>query len=185
MLLGDLVRTHPGSKVTAVPTGRRAGAHGTVVDHFALAEGVPDHAIAQVLLAWNLRFHEPAVVYGGPFALHLPVALDAVEPMSLEVLLRLDARLPVAGDVVQGDRFEQWIGCRSEGEAARVAGQVRQAFGPHGPEVALAEPRAEDVECWAVLREAAGLLVPLSAGNPLAAAPRLVGVDATFSGLHP
>jgi molybdate-binding protein len=75
-LLGETVERHPGARATLVQLARREVGHSSIVDNFALVEGVPDHAIAQMLLAWNLRYGVPASVVGGPFALRLPVRVD-------------------------------------------------------------------------------------------------------------
>jgi hypothetical protein len=149
-LTGDLVRDHPGSRVTSVPCGPARGGR---MDQLALVEGVPLSAVAQLLLAWNLRFGVPAQVLGDPFALRLPIVVPAsVHPW--KGLLEASEGLTVAGNVVHGDCIEEWIRCTDHAQAQRVIGQLRLAAGSGGAEVMAGTPRPHDLECWEVLHQA-------------------------------
>jgi hypothetical protein len=155
MLLGDAVRRHPGSRLSAVEVGRHIGAHGSMVDFLALVEGIPDHDIAGLLLAWNLRYGEPAQVLGGPFALRLPVAVDALPNLGLSSILRSGGGVPT-NTVVVGDHIQAWFACPTPGEAAQLAQRLRKALrGVDGAQVEARDPTPEDLECWGLLRLAA------------------------------
>jgi len=157
-LLGDLVREHAGSRVTTIPVARSPGR----VDHLALVEGVPDHAVAQMLLAWNLRYGVPAQVLGDPFALRLPVLVPAIGVPAIESLLAMDADLQVAGSVGEADWFEQWIACPDADAAHRLVARLRGRLGAHVLDVDVRAPRPQDLDCWAVLHEADLASAPLA-----------------------
>lgn len=152
-LVGDLVERHPGSRVTSVPCGpAKAGR----IDHLALVEGIPRSAVAQLLLAWNLRYGVPAEVIGDPFALRLPVILAAALPPWSGILTASDD-LAVAGAVVEDGTVEQWVLCK-DGAHARILARLRNAVTGHSAaEIVEGEPRTRDLECWDVLREAVAL----------------------------
>lgn len=153
-LVGDLVGRHPGSRATAVPCGPARGGR---LDDLALVEGIPPSEVAQLLLAWNLRYGLTAEVLGDPFALRLPVVVPAAPP-PWDAVLAAGEALPVAGTVVEGEAIEQWIRCADDAEARRCAARLRQALAGH-PQAELHEatPRPHDLECWAVLRDALAL----------------------------
>ena len=71
-LFGDATSLYPGSRLSAVVAGHRRLLGHDVVDHVAFVEGLPDRALAQVLLAWPQRYGEAPQALGGPFALRLP-----------------------------------------------------------------------------------------------------------------
>lgn len=171
-LMGDLLRRHPGSRATGIPlpypgTGR--------IDFLTLVEGVPHHAVAQLLLAWNLRYGHPAEVLGDPFALRLPV-IPAVGSPSIERLLLAGESLAVAGSVAEGAWVEQWIRCADLAEAQRLVARLRGLLGPAAVQLAIAGPRQQELDCWQVLRDAAAMVqargegAAASSGAELAAA---------------
>lgn len=155
-LFGDAMANHPGARITSVPTRRRDGASGPMTDLLALVEGLPDSALAAILLAWNRRYGEPVEVLGESFALRLPLNVDEVEQPA-STILRMGGSLPVLGNVAQDDWMEQWLRCASPEEAEALAARLRATIGS-GPGVSVrtAEPRQKDEECWEVLRFAGG-----------------------------
>jgi hypothetical protein len=160
-LLGEAVSRHPGSVVTCVTAGMHDHDGRPVVDHMALVEGLPDAAIASVLLAWSRQHGEPAQVLGGPYALRLPVALDAPHTDTVATCLRLAYELPDVTQRVYGDVLELWGACRSEEEARRRRDQIARAFaGPGILSVEVAQASPQDAECWSLLRAAAVDVVP-------------------------
>lgn len=168
-LVGDLVRRHPGSRVTAVPCGpARQGR----LDHLALVEGIPPFEVAQLLLAWNMRYGVPAEVLGDPFALRLPVLVPAAIP-PWNAILAASQGLTVGGNVIEGEHVEQWIQCADAAQAQRVAGLLRALVGHSQAELIAGPPRSRDLECWAILRQAVELDDPAAptAGDGWAATP--------------
>jgi hypothetical protein len=160
-LLGEAVARHPGSVVTCVTAGMHDHDGRPFVDHLALVEGLPDAAIASVLLAWSHQHGEPAQVLGGPFALRLPVALDAPHTETVATCLRLAYELPDVTQRLCGDVLELWGACRTPDEAQRKRDQIRRAFaGPGVLSVEVAHASRQDLECWALLRTAAVSVVP-------------------------
>jgi hypothetical protein len=134
-----------------------------MVDLLALVEGLPDEALGALLLAWNRRYGEPVQVLGESFALRLPLKVDMVRHPASDIL-QMDERLPVIGNVAQGDWMEQWLGCASAAEAEALADRLRKALGAaSGVVVRTAEPRPQDADCWEVLRFAGGLESPVAA----------------------
>lgn len=167
MLLGDVVGRHAGARLSAVEVGRHIGLHGPVVEFLALAEGIPDHDIANVLLAWNLRYGEPAHALGGPFALRLPVAVDDVPASALATMLRWGGP-PALDTVVSDRRVEFWLACTSLDDAQalerRLGGLMR---GVQGARVERRDPPPRDAECWGLLRLAAEVApLDVDAGVP-------------------
>jgi hypothetical protein len=155
-LFGDAMAGHPGARITSVPAGRREGTAGSMTDLVALVEGLPDSALASILLAWNRRYGEPADIIGETFALRLPLNVEEV-PTPASEILRMGEHLPVFGNVAQDDWMEQWLHCGSDREAEALAARMRAGLG-EGAHVSIrtAEPRRQDSECWELLRFAAG-----------------------------
>jgi hypothetical protein len=152
---------HARARVTSVPTAWTAGPGGESLELLALVEGLADTELAGLLLAWRHRIGRPATVVGGPFALRLSVAVDAVPP-GVQGLLRLDRELPLMGAVAEGGWLEQWFVCRGMDEAEEVAGRLREALRPVPDAVArIGSPRPRDLHCWEVLQYAGGLAPPL------------------------
>lgn len=160
-LLGEVVARHPSSLVTCVGLGRHSHASREVLDHLALLEGIPDHAVAQLLLAWARRYGEPPQVLGGPFALRLPVDLGLRHTHIEAACLRIGGRHPAVRMRLSGEALELWVPCASAAEASQVLGSLRELL--HGiPVLSMftADPQPEDVLAWSLLQEAAQSVVP-------------------------
>lgn len=154
-VLGDMLGSHPGARVTSVPVTPAPDLEGHL-DVLALVEGLPDEAVARILLAWNGRYGRPASVLGESFALRLPIQVEAIGAPGMAEVLRLDGGLSVLGNVMQDDWAEQWIACSDAAEAEAVAERFRQAL-RHAPgaQVRIGTPRPQDADCWEVLAFAA------------------------------
>ena len=157
-VIGDAVRSNEGSSVTSVLLPLPGTDPNERMDLMALAEGLPDFAVAQVLLAWNLRYGLPGEVLGDAYALRLPVAGHRVVPPVMAEMFRMDRDLAVAGNLAKGDWVEQWIRCLDSAHAARVAGELAgRLAGWPGVRVATGQPRSHDLECWEMLRMVGGM----------------------------
>jgi hypothetical protein len=149
-VFGEVVRDHPGSRVTSI----QLSSTDDELTLLALVEGLPEPAVAQALLGWNLRYGRPAHVLGDAHALRLPLDPRAT-PAAMAELLRTQG-LHVAGNVLGDGWAEQWIVCPDVRSAERLSAELalRLETWP-GVEVRLGRPRPHDAECWGVLRMAA------------------------------
>lgn len=169
-ILGDAIARNPQARVTSVPTGWREGPDGRVMDLIALVEGLPDVALAEVLLAWSRRYGEPAQVLGESFALRLPVRVASVRAPGMASVLHTTEGLPVWGNVAAGDWSEQWMRFPDRPSAELAAAQLRQRLlGIDGLTVRVADPRPDDADCWEVLHAAAGAALHMAAAPAEAA----------------
>ena len=159
-LIGEAVARHPGSAVTCVASGRHEHDGHPIVDHMALVEGLPDAELPGLLLGWKRLYGEAPQVLGGPFALRLPVALDGQHTPTVELCLRLGEILPEASQRIHGGVVELWGRCASPADAALQVARVRRALaGMPVLSIEAGEPQRRDVECWELLRVAAGDVV--------------------------
>lgn len=159
MVASDLVKAHPGARLACIEVGRRQTNHGLVVDHFALAEGLPAEAISDLLGAWDERYGMPASSVGAPGALRLPLPLDQVTTPGVVELHRMELPGAVAaGHVLQGGLCDLWVECQDPARAEALAAWLRGSL-PAGVEatVAVGDPSVADRECWAALRLAADI----------------------------
>jgi hypothetical protein len=160
-LVGQTVAQHPGARLSCVGAGLHEHDQRQVADHVALVEGVPDVAVAGMLLAWRTRYGESPQVLGGPFALRLPVDLAGDRTGVEAACLRLGASLPDPRQVVTADGLEIWSPYGSEDAAQLALAGLRPLMA--GMPIlwsGTAQARRDDLEAWSVLREAAVSLVP-------------------------
>ncbi len=154
MVAGDFLLGHPGSRMACIEVGRRQTPAGLVVEHFALAEGLPDGAIADLLGAWDARYGIPASRDGAPFALRLPLPLSQVHTPGIADLHRvaLPGTKP-AGHILHGDLWDLWIDCQDALAAEFIARWLPDRMPPMlDVSVAVGDPPIADQECWAALR---------------------------------
>jgi len=157
LLAGDVVRRFQGSKLTGVVVGSTSG---PVLEFVALLEGVPKHAVAGLLLEWNLRYGLPCHVLGDALALRLHLPVDRLDP-GAAALLGAAQGLDVAATVFHADRLEQWFDCQSAAQAQRTADRLRLRLKDvRGALVETRSPTVQDLECWQVLRLAAEVSPP-------------------------
>lgn len=155
-LLGDMVARHPGSQVSCVLSGRHEHDGRPVLDHLALIEGLPDAELAALLMGWKRLYGEAPQVLGGPFALRLPVALDRQHDPTVALCLRLGEVLPGVSHRLYGGVVELWGRCETSAEAAAQGERIRRTLaGLPILSIDVAQPSAEDIECWDLLRAAA------------------------------
>lgn len=158
-LFAEVLDTHPGARVTCIGLGRHAHEGRSLADHLALVEGLPDSAVAGLLLAWDRCYGEPPQALGGPFALRLPMDLTMDHSAVEAACLRLGAHLPDVRHRVAGGVLELWSPHGSEAEAEAALSRLRGLLaGMPVIAVATEEPRPDDAEAWAMLREAADLV---------------------------
>lgn len=154
MVASDLLKAHPGARLACIETGRRQTELGLVVDHFGLAEGLPDKAISDLLSAWNKHYSIPASSVGALFALRLPLPLSQVTTPGVVEMhhMAVPGAVP-AGHIVQGGLCDLWIACQDPAGAEQLAARLRAAL-PAGLDasVAIGDPSIADRECWAALR---------------------------------
>ena len=160
-LVGKLVAEHPGARLSCVSAGTHRHERRQLADHVALVEGIPEIAIARMLLAWRNRNGEAPQVLGGPFALRLPVDLGGAHSRAEAACLRLGASLPDPRQVVTADAIEVWSQFPTQAMAELALAGLRESL--QGMPVLSADverPRRPDLEAWSVLQEAAATLVP-------------------------
>lgn len=154
MVASDLVEAHPGSRLACIEISRRQTHLGLVVDHFALAEGLPSSAIDDLMGAWAAKYGIEASSAGAPFALRLPLPLSQVSTPGIVEMhqVELTGASP-AGHVLEGGLCDLWVDCRDPSAAETLAAQLRGGLPPElGATVAVGDPSIADLECWAALR---------------------------------
>lgn len=160
-LAGQTVAENPGARLSCVGAGAHEHDRRKMADFLALVEGVPDVAVARMLMAWRPRYGEAPQVLGGPFALRLPVDLGGDHTGVEAACLRLGASLPEACYVVASGGIEVWSRHGSEEAALRALAALQPILqGMPVVWAGTAQARPDDLEAWEVLREAAVGLMP-------------------------
>lgn len=155
---GDVVRSKQGARISCVEIRRRSTATGLVVDHIGLAEGLTSREVTELQGAWQRKYGEPATPLGAPFALRLPLPLAHASPGVAHLHRQELGTAQAVGHVLSGQDCDLWIACPSALHAEDLAETLRPLVTGLGGSVAVGDPAAADLECWATLRLAAEVI---------------------------